>query len=189
LPTPAEATPADEALITQVQRREDRRAYGELVRRHQSGVRSLLRRLTRGNDSLADDLAQEAFLKAYLKLASFRGAARFSTWLYRIAYNAFLGHLRRSKGKDLLGEVGEAPDARSATASASELAVDLERAMVHLSEAERAAITLCYSLELTHTEAAAVLDCPVGTVKTHILRGKDKLRARLGAWKGKVSNG
>jgi RNA polymerase sigma-70 factor (ECF subfamily) len=62
------------------------------------------------------------------------------------------------------------------------LAVDMERAMAALSDAERAAIVQCYHNDLSHEEAARVLDCPVGTVKTHILRAKQKLKSRLAAW-------
>jgi len=88
---------SDAQLIARVVVRDDRHAFGELVRRHQSAVRSPLRRLTNGNAALADDLAQETFLLAYRNLKSFRQDAKFSTWLYRIAYNAFLGDARKTK--------------------------------------------------------------------------------------------
>ncbi len=169
-------------------RHADRQAYGELVQRHQSGVRALLRRLTRQDTSLADDLAQDTFLQAFFKLDTFRGQARLSSWLYRIAYNAFLMHVRRSGRTDLSGDLESIQPTEPTPVGGSDLNVDLERAMQRLSAAERAAITLCYSLDHSHAEAAQILDCPVGTVKTHILRGKEKLRARLGAWQGKVSN-
>ena len=74
------------------------------------------------------------------------------------------------------GEAGASVSRRAA------LSIDLERAMSVLSDAERAAIVQCYHNDLSHEEAAAVLGCPVGTVKTHILRAKQKLKARLGAW-------
>ena len=80
-----ELTDAD--LIARVLANDDQHAFGELVRRHQSSVRGLLRQLTRTDVSLADDLAQETFLRAYKNIRSFRGEARFFTWLYRIAYN------------------------------------------------------------------------------------------------------
>src|SRR6184192_1195015 len=88
---------SDAQLIARVLVQDDRHAFGELVRRHQSTVRASLRKLTRGNIALADDLAQETFLLAYRNLKSFRQDAKFSTWLYRIAYNAFLADARKMK--------------------------------------------------------------------------------------------
>lgn len=183
----------DEQLIARVVVQDDRHAFGELVRRHQSTVRATLRRLTAGNHALADDLAQETFLAAYRNLRSFRQDARFSTWLFRIATNAFLADARRRR-EELLGD--REPDAAAstdgdATPGAGETAdhapglalkLDLERALAVLSDAERAALVQCYHNDLSHEEAAYVLGCPVGTVKTHLLRGKQKLKARLGAW-------
>jgi RNA polymerase sigma-70 factor, ECF subfamily len=178
---------SDAQLIARVLVQDDRHAFGELVRRHQSAVRASLRRLTGGNHALADDLAQDTFLLAYRNLRSFRQEARFSTWLYRIAYNAFLADARKMKelplpedteGQDIApADTDAMPVARGAA-----LKVDLERAMVVLSEAERAAIVQCYHNDLSHEEAAYVLGCPVGTVKTHILRAKQKLKTRLSGW-------
>jgi RNA polymerase sigma-70 factor, ECF subfamily len=179
---------SDAQLIARVIVQDDRHAFSELVRRHQSAVRSTLRRLTHGNAALADDLAQETFLLAYRNLKSFRQDARFSTWLYRIAYNAFLGDARKTKevslteGADLETAAWIAQDDRPDLERQSSLKTDLERAMSMLSDAERAAIVQCYHNDLSHEEAAIVLDCPVGTVKSHILRAKQKLKARLGAW-------
>ena len=90
-----ELTDAD--LVARVLVDDDQHAFGELVRRHQSSVRGLLRQLTRTDVALADDLAQQAFLRAYKNIRSFRGEARFSTWLYRIAYNCFREDARRRK--------------------------------------------------------------------------------------------
>ena len=179
---------SDAALIARVVVSDDRHAFGELVRRHQSAVRATLRKLTGGNAALADDLAQETFLLAYRNLKSFRQEAKFSTWLYRIAYNAFLADMRKMKEQplpadadvDALASVD--PGGHGSVARGAALSLDLERAMAVLSAAERAAIVQCYHNDLTHEEAADVLGCPVGTVKTHILRAKEKLRTRLGAW-------
>src|SRR5438093_11522729 len=88
-----ELTDAD--LVARVLVDDDQHAFGELVRRHQSAVRGLLRQLTRTDIALADDLAQETFIRAYKNIRSFRGEARFSTWLYRIAYNCFREAARR----------------------------------------------------------------------------------------------
>jgi RNA polymerase sigma factor (sigma-70 family) len=165
---------SDAQLIARVLVQDDRHAFGELVRRHQSTVRACLRKLTTGNAALADDLAQETFLLAYRNLKSFRQEAKFSTWLYRIAYNVFL--------VDALSAEHQEHEESRPVARAATLKIDLERAMAALSEAERAAIIQCYHNDLSHEEAAQVLGCPVGTVKTHVLRAKQKLKARLGAW-------
>ncbi|MEP7183824.1 MAG: sigma-70 family RNA polymerase sigma factor [Betaproteobacteria bacterium] len=189
----ADTPVSDAQLIARVVVDDDRHAFSELVRRHQSAVRSTLRRLTAGNHALADDLAQDTFMLAYRNLKSFRQEARFSTWLYRIATNAFLADARKRK-EELLGDrdADIADDDGSAMTEAGETAgdhargaalkMDLERALAVLSEGERAAIVQCYHNDLSHEEAAYVLNCPVGTVKTHILRAKQKLRTRLAAW-------
>jgi RNA polymerase sigma factor (sigma-70 family) len=157
-------------------------------------VRTTLRRLTAGNHALADDLAQETFMLAYRNLKSFRQEAQFSTWLYRIATNAFLADARKRK-EELLGdrdqelaadedEGGDRPGEHMGSdhASGATLRIDMDRALAVLSDAERAAIVQCYHNDLSHEEAAVVLNCPVGTVKTHILRAKVKLKAQLAAW-------
>jgi len=180
----------DAQLIARVVIGDDRHAFSELVRRHQSAVRALLRRLAAGNHALAEDLAQETFLLAYRNLRSFRQDAKFSTWLYRIATNAFLAH-NRKRTEALLGdEANDVPDEESNDpgrhsedhAGAAVLSIDMTRALATLSEGERAAIVHCYYNDLSHEEAAYVLGCPVGTVKTHILRAKQKLKASLAAW-------
>jgi RNA polymerase sigma factor (sigma-70 family) len=181
------AAVSDAQLIARVLVQDDRHAFGELVRRHQSAVRACLRKMTAGNHALADDLAQETFLLAFRNLRSFRQEAKFSTWLYRIAYNAFLADRRKMKELPLpddedADDVATHDGSTAPVARAVALSVDLQRAMSVLSDAERAAIVQCYHNDLSHEEAAFVLGCPVGTVKTHILRAKQKLKARLGAW-------
>jgi RNA polymerase sigma factor (sigma-70 family) len=183
----------DAQLIARVVVHDDRHAFSELVRRHQSAVRATLRRLAAGNHALADDLAQETFMLAYRNLKSFRQEARFSTWLYRIATNAFLADARKRR-EELLGDrdaevadddANDAPHSDAAgqdPARAATLRMDMDRALAILSESERAAIVQCYHNDLSHEEAALVLNCPVGTVKTHILRAKQKLKSRLAAW-------
>jgi RNA polymerase sigma-70 factor (ECF subfamily) len=182
----------DAQLIARCIVGDDRHAFAELVKRHQSAVRACLRRLTAGNHALADDLAQDTFVLAWRNLKSFRQESRFSTWLYRIATNCWLANARKRQ-EELLGDRDEAlaDDESDATAphDASEadhaagatMKIDLERAMASLSAAERAAIVQCYHNDLSHEEAAYVLGCPVGTVKTHVLRGKQKLKRALAA--------
>jgi RNA polymerase sigma-70 factor, ECF subfamily len=178
----APAAPGGDAdLILAVQSRDDRRAFAELVTRHQSQVRAVLRRLTRGDTMLADDLAQETFVLAWRNIAKFRFEARFSTWLYRIAFNAWQSEAR--KRREVLMDLDDdaPPPGPDTSSELPDIAsrVDLERAMALLSDGERAALAACYYADLSHEEAARALDMPVGTVKTHILRAKAKLRARL----------
>lgn len=172
--------PADAELVLAVVVRDDREAFARLVRRHQSMVRSVLRRLARGDHGLADDLAQETFLLAWRNIRAFRYDARFSTWLYRIALNAWLSHARKRR-EVLLDDPDDAPEAPPpAQGIATAERIDLERALAGLPDGERAAIAACYYADLTHEEAAEVLGIPLGTVKTHILRAKARLRAKLG---------
>ncbi len=189
----AEPSVSDAQLIARALVTDDRHAFAELVKRHQSSVRACLRKLAAGNHALADDLAQETFILAWRNLASFRQEARFSTWLYRIATNCWLAHNRKRR-EELLGDRVDAvaegedetmphiDDQHADHARSAGLKLDLERAMGALSEPERAAIVQCYHNDLTHEEAAYVLDCPVGTVKSHVLRGKLKLKAALAAY-------
>ena len=172
--------PADAQLVLAVVANDDREAFARLVQRHQSMVRAVLRRLAKGDHGLADDLAQETFLLAWRNLRSFRFDARFATWLYRIAFNAWLSEARRRR-EVLLDDQDGAPVAEEPpqAVSAAER-IDLERALAILSDGERAAIAACYYADLTHEEAASAIGIPLGTVKTHILRAKAKLRAKLG---------
>jgi RNA polymerase sigma-70 factor (ECF subfamily) len=172
--------PADAELVLAVVAHDDREAFARLVRRHQSLVRSTLRRLAKGDHGLADDLAQETFLLAWRNLRSFRFDARFSTWLYRIAFNAWLTDARRRREvpMDDAGTLPVAEEPAPAVSTADRL--DLERALLVLSDGERAAIAACYYADLTHEEAAEAMGIPLGTVTTHILRAKAKLRAKLG---------
>ena len=180
MPAPA-ASPSDAELILAVLEREDRRAFGLLVERHQSQVRTVLRRMTRGDVALADDLAQEVFVLAWRNLGKFRFEAKFSTWLYRIAFNTWQSEARK-KHEVLLDVDDDAPPPglEMTTQMPDVVArVDLERAMEILSDGERAAITACFYADLSHEEAAEALGMPLGTVKTHILRARAKLKARL----------
>ena len=191
---------SDAQLIARCLVGDDRHAFAELVKRHQSSVRACLRKLTAGNHALADDLAQDTFVLAWRNLKSFRQDAKFSTWLYRIATNCWLMNARKRK-EELLGDRDadvadedhdDMPHLSESTgdhARASTLKLDLERALRVLSEPERAAIVQCYHNDLSHEEAAYVLGIPVGTVKTHVLRAKQKLKQAMAAWAPEASGG
>ena len=168
----------DADLIARVLSREDQNAFGELVRRHQSPVRAFLTRMARGDSHLADDLAQETFLKAWKKLGTFRGP-KFSTWLFGIAVNEFRGARRRRKELTIEETENICEPQIVAENFNSNLRMDLTEALKVLSSDERAVILLCCQNGLSHEEAARVLDCPLGTVKTNILRGKEKLKRLL----------
>ncbi|MBI3880567.1 MAG: sigma-70 family RNA polymerase sigma factor [Verrucomicrobia bacterium] len=170
----------DADLIARVLLHEDQNAFGELVHRHQSPVRGFLIKMTKGDTHLADDLAQEAFVKAWKKLGSFRGEGKFSTWLFGIAHNEWRMNARARKEIALEELDDQPPEPEQADAAASShLRLDLAEAMKALTPAERAAIVLCCQNGLSHDEAARALDSPLGTVKTNVLRGKEKLRRKL----------
>ena len=170
----------DADLIARVLSSEDENAFAELVRRYQSPVRAFLARMTRGDTHLADDLAQETFVKAWRKLHTYRGGSKFATWLFGIAVNEFRTVARQRKELALEEIDGVALEGNeSAGDSRSQLRVDLTEALERLHSGERAAIVLCCQNGLTHEEAARVLDCPLGTVKTNVMRGKEKLRRWL----------
>lgn len=171
-------------LVEQALREGDANVFGLLVRRHQGLVRAQLRHLLGDDPALADDLAQETFVLAWRKLGQFRGQSRFSTWLYRIAHSCFQQYWR-SKGwraqQESELEDGKA-EALDADTAARDLALDFDAALRCLSDNQRTALLYCVQLELTHEEAAVVLDMPLGSVKTHVARGKAKLRQLLQDW-------
>ena len=170
---------SDGQLVARVVVDDDQHAFAELVRGNQSTVRGLLRQLTRTDIALADDLAQETFIRAYKNIRSFRGDARFSTWLYRIAYNCFREDAR--KRKELVGIDEEHWQAEQDPVDPG-LRQDLMHALNLLPLPERTAVVLCCQNGLSHNEAARVLDIPLGTVKTNVLRGREKLKRTLAAW-------
>ena len=157
----------------------DRRAFGELARRHVAGVRALLRRM--GADSaLADDLAQDAFLTAFERMSDFRGEGAFPGWVKRIAARLYIRRRRVS----VRIEEGLEPDDRAWGASEAPGhadRMDLDEALRGLAASERMCVALCFGAGLTHAEAAEALGAPLGTVKSHVRRGLDKLRRRMGA--------
>jgi RNA polymerase sigma-70 factor (ECF subfamily) len=166
--------PSDAELVARVVASDDRHAFAQLVRRHQSAVRGLLRRLCAGDAAMADDLSQETFVRAWKGLRGFRGGARFPTWLHRIAVNAWLSSARRPEPAPDAPEVSQPHGVARVDARR-----DLERAFAVLRPEERVALALAYAQDLTHEEAAEAAGWPVGTLKTHLLRGKEKLRRRL----------
>ncbi|MES2672779.1 MAG: sigma-70 family RNA polymerase sigma factor [Pseudomonadota bacterium] len=173
---------SDQELITRIVATKDQHAFAQLVLRYQSSLRNWARRLCDGDIHLADDLAQETFMKAYGAIAAFRAEAKFSTWLYRIAFNIAANRWRTKKiawcalddNEDIAAEICELKqfDAKK----------DVNAAMQQLSAAQQMAIRLCYEDGFSHEEAASIMSVPLGTLKTHVARGKQKLQILLVAW-------
>ncbi|HEX4303464.1 MAG TPA: sigma-70 family RNA polymerase sigma factor [Rhizomicrobium sp.] len=176
----ADQARVDQALVARVLLADDRRAFEQLLRRYQGLVRAQLRRLLNGDHASADDLAQETFLLAWRKLHQFRGDARFSTWLHRIAYTCFL-QARRKPSLPSDRHDDEAAQ-QTAPSHAMDLHLDIESAMQRLSAAEQTVLLHCVQLGMSHSETSYVLAMPLGTVKTHAAQGKAKLRALLADW-------
>jgi RNA polymerase sigma-70 factor (ECF subfamily) len=170
----------------------DSRAYGELVRRYQDRVYTLIYGLILNHDD-ALDLTQDVFVRAHRSLLHFREEAVFYTWLYRIALNACIDFNRRKKRNvepfsldgDLLTESGFEPPDRRPTSQPEralenkELGRLLRRAIAGLPEPLRLAIVLHDIEGLQQKEIAALLKCPIGTVKSRIQRGRYELRLKL----------
>jgi RNA polymerase sigma factor (sigma-70 family) len=175
-------TPSDPELISRVLVSDDRAAFGELVLRHQSAVRRFLRHLASGDAALADDLAQETFIQAYRGLSRYRGDASFSIWLFGIAHNHWRNARRQQRDQaPWTDHETEKEPAPSPTRSA-DLRHDLAAALSQLPPDEQTALHLSYQQGLSHSEIASVLGWPLGTVKTHLARSKEKLRQLLAAW-------
>jgi RNA polymerase sigma-70 factor (ECF subfamily) len=174
------AEAAEAALIVAAQAR-DQAAFGELVKRRQGWARALLRKMC-NNHAEADDLAQEAFIKAWDRLRDLETPAAFPGWFRRIAVTTFLMAKRRQKAvfeeiddASPLADEGSTPEAQAGAR------IDLEKALARLSDAERLCVTLNHGEGLSHGEIVEMTGLPLGTVKSHVLRGTEKLRRMLEA--------
>jgi RNA polymerase sigma factor (sigma-70 family) len=165
----------------------ERRAFGELVRRHGSAVRGVLRRMG-AQAAEADDVAQDAFLTAFERIAEFRGEGTFAGWVKKIAARLYLRRLHRDRklGAMTAEAVEEEADPPRGDADAT---IDLEEALKVLGSVERLCVTMCFGAGLSHSEAAEALNLPLGTVKSHVKRGLDKLRTRLAPENGVALEG
>ena len=168
----------DQYLVALAVASQDTAAFGELIRRHQSQVRNFLRKLTSGSLDEADDLAQECFLHAWDKLQTYSGRGSFIGWLLKVAYTTFLQSKRKSKRyAEVLDEAGHVADmeSRSYTEDTEEVS-DLDKLLAILSEEERAIMVMSYACGLSHREIGDATGLPVGSVKSIIFRGKEKIR-------------
>ena len=147
----------------------------DLVREEQEPWRRFLLALCGGNAALADDIAQDALVRAYVASGSFLGLAKFRTWLFRIAYNCYIDHCRKARPEQV--PVEEAFTIASAdTSDASFRYQQLYRALERLPEKEKAAIALFYFEDRSIKEIAAILGMPSGTVKYQLSMGRTHLK-------------
>ena len=194
--TPESLTGASDHEVVQRARAGHEQAYRELLRRYQRPVFSLVYRMVRDRE-LAEDLAQETFVKVLNALDSYRPEFKFSSWIFKIANNAAIDHLRRRQ-LDTLSLDGApqatTPDRVEATAlqvagggespldelEARELGSAIERAIGTLRPEYRACIILRHIEDRPYEEIAEILDLPLGTVKTYIHRARAELKDALG---------
>jgi RNA polymerase sigma-70 factor (ECF subfamily) len=173
----------ERALIDRCRSGEDR-AFGELVDRYKDIVYALITRMVSDRDRV-DDLAQEVFLKVHRGLPYFRGEARLSTWIYRIAQNVCLG-ARSQRPREVPLEVTDGdrrvshePSAPDGAFGDLELRDRLEKAIAQLPDTYRFLVAAHYLQGVQYEALAESLDMPLGTVKTHLYRAKQRLRQIL----------
>ena len=164
----------DTLLVSKVILLGDRKAFNRLVEAYQSPVRRFFFNLTGGDEELSKDLAQDTFMKAWLNIGSFRSISTFSTWLYRIAYNTFYDYIRSRKLSAEL-DVETLGDILPAGSQDKDLGIDFTRALLLLRADERTVVLLFYMEDKSVETIAGIMSIPLGTVKSHLSRGKKKL--------------
>lgn len=188
-PTPV---PTDETELVGRARRGDLSAYDELVRRYQERIYATVYHMTANHED-ASDLAQEAFIKAFHALRSFKGGSSFYTWVYRIAVNKTINFLKQRKNKaqmslndldlnaehdpDLVALISEKTPRREV--NLAELQEKLNIALQKLSEPHRLVVTLHDIQGLSHEEIAKIMDCNIGTVRSRLFYARQQLQAYL----------
>jgi len=174
-------TPAslDETLVAAAQAGSTE-AFSRLVERHQQALRAFLRRAC-GDWAQADDLAQETFLAAWSRIGRLKAGASVRAWLCGIGYNKHLTSIRSAGRERARASAYEADRDPTLDASAEDK-LALERAMAGLPAEQRACVALCLAADFSHAEAAEALDMPLGTVKSHVTRGRARLLQALGVY-------
>ncbi len=169
----------DDAALLAAVRDGSARAFNTLIDRHQQAVRTFLRRLINIDD--ADDIAQETFLAVWIQAGSYRGGGGVRSWLFAIAWRKAQGaHRKRFRLWRRDAAYREAATDDVVRPAPPEDRIALEQALSGLPIDQRAALVLCLGFGFTHEEAAEALGLPLGTVKSHVLRGRERLRGMLG---------
>ena len=170
-------TSISEAELVGAAQRGSEAAFARLVELHQQRLRGFLRRLA-GSHADGDDLAQETLVTAWTRLGAFRSGESFRSWLCGIGYRKWMTHrrgearrgLREAAAQEFVQDGPASPDAR----------LDATAALAVLPSDQRAAVALCLAADFSHAEAAQALGLPLGTVKSHVQRGRAKLLEVLG---------
>ena len=176
---------SDQELVARVTGSDDQAAFRLIVERHQAAIRGFLRRLLSGDRGTADDLAQDTFLLAYRKLHTLKSGGSLVSWLHSIAYRQFLQHGRKHGRQTVMAEP---PDAGHDPQSEVDAELMAPRLMAQVNEQERICLTLAYAAGMSHPEIREVTGMPLGTVKSHITRGKRKLQEWLEEHDHSISN-
>ena len=169
-----DAATAETALVDRA-RRGDHAAFEALMRRYQNRVFNLARRIV-GDSDAAQDVAQEALIKAYQHLHRFQSKAKFATWLYRIAVNEARAYLRAEGRRQARWAKHGALQAAEPTMATEDKAGPLVGLLQELPQKQRVALALFYLQELSVREIAQAAGAPTGTVKTWLSRGRERLR-------------
>ena len=186
---PAEVSEGD---LVQQARNGDLSAYDELVKRYQERIYATIYHMTSNHED-ANDLAQDAFIKAFSALKSFKGGSTFYTWLYRIAVNKTINFLKQRKNKyhlslndldfnaehdpDLVALISDKTPRRDA--GLAELQEKLNAAMQRLSDYHRLVVTLHDVQGLSHEEIAKIMDCNIGTVRSRLFYARQQMQGYL----------
>ena len=189
---PPSSPPVEEQELVRRARRGELAAYDELVRRYQERIYATVYHMTSNHED-ANDLAQEAFIKAYQALKSFKGGSSFYTWVYRIAVNKTINFLKQRKNRaqlslndldfnaehdpELVALVSDKTPRREV--NLSELQEKLNEAMQKLSEPHRLVVTLHDVQGVSHEEIAKIMDCNIGTVRSRLFYARQQLQAYL----------
>ena len=184
--------PTDELVLVKRARQGDLSAYDELVRRYQERIYATVYHMTSNHED-ANDLAQEAFIKAFQALKSFKGGSSFYTWVYRIAVNKTINFLKQRKNRaqmslndldinaehdpDLVALISDKTPRREV--NLTELQEKLNEAMQKLSEPHRLVVTLHDIQGLSHEEIADIMGCNIGTVRSRLFYARQQLQAYL----------
>ena len=188
----SEPAPVEEMVLVKQARQGDLAAYDQLVKRYQERIYATIYHMTSNHED-ANDLAQEAFIKAFHALKSFKGGSSFYTWVYRIAVNKTINFLKQRKNKahlslddldfnaehdpDLIALISDKTPRRDI--NLAELQQKLNEAMQKLSEPHRLVVALHDVQGLSHEEIAKIMDCNIGTVRSRLFYARQQLQGYL----------